>query len=140
MREKHQTLNRRSIRLKEFDYSQAGAYFVTLCTKFRKPILGEIIDGTMHMNETGLIIAKTWKWLSEQYFYVKLDAWAIMPNHFHGIVFLLDDRRGGSRTAPTKRKSLGHLIGAFKTVSTKQINQLHGTPVNPSGSATTMNT
>ena len=54
-----------------------------------------------------------------------------MPNHLLGTVFLLDDGRGGSRTAPTKRKPLGRLIGAFKTVSTKQINQLRGTPGQP---------
>ena len=131
MPEGNQILHRRSIRLKEYDYGQPGAYFVTLCTKFRKPIFGEIIDGTMKMNETGLIIEATWQWLSEQYSYVKLDTWMVMPNHFHGIVFLLDDRRGGSRTAPTKRKPLGRLIGAFKTVSTKKINQIRGTPGQP---------
>ncbi len=54
-----------------------------------------------------------------------------MPNHFHGIVFLLDDRRGGSRTAPTKRKPLGRLIGAFKTVSTQRINEIRNTPGSP---------
>jgi putative transposase len=128
MRGKNQILNRHSVRLKEYDYSQAGAYFVTLCAQKRKPIFGNIIDGTMQMNGTGLIIAAAWRWVSEQYPYVKLDTWVVMPNHFHGIVSLLDDRRGGSRTAPTKRKPLGRLIGAFKTVSTKRINELRRTP------------
>jgi REP element-mobilizing transposase RayT len=50
-----------------------------------------------------------------------------MPNHFHGIVFLFNDPMGGSRTAPTKQKPLGRLMGAFKTVSTKRINEIHGT-------------
>ncbi|MCX5915901.1 MAG: transposase [Deltaproteobacteria bacterium] len=131
VRDKNQILNRHSVRLKEYDYSQAGVYFVTLCAKNRKSIFGDIIDGTMQTNETGLIIAATWQWLSEQYPYVRLDTWVVMPNHFHGIVFLLDDRRGGSRTAPTKRKPLGRLIGAFKTVSTKRINALRGTPGQP---------
>jgi REP element-mobilizing transposase RayT len=105
MRGKNQILNRHSVRLKEYDYSQAGAYFVTLCAQKRKPIFGNIIDGTMQMNGTGLIIAAAWRWVSEQYPYVKLDTWVVMPNHFHGIVSLLDDRRGGSRTAPTKKAS-----------------------------------
>jgi len=131
MPEKNQILNRHSIRLKEYDYSQAGAYFATVCTKFRKTIFGEIINGIMQMNDSGLVIAETWHWLSEQYPYVELDTWVVMPNHFHGILFLLDDRRGGSRTAPTNRKPLGRLIGAFKTVSTKRINIIRGTPGQP---------
>jgi putative transposase len=97
----NQILHRHSIRLKEYDYVQPGAYFVTICTKFRKPIFGEIIDGTMQMNEKGLIIAETWQWLSEQYSYVKLDTWVIMPNHFHAIVFLLDANR------PYKTETIG---------------------------------
>jgi REP element-mobilizing transposase RayT len=128
MRDKNQILNRHSIRLKEYDYSQAGAYFVTLCTKNRKFILGDTIDGIMQLNNSGLIIAETWQWLSEQYPYVELDTCVVMPNHFHAIILILDDRRGGSRTAPTMRKPLGRLIGAFKTVSTKQINALRGAP------------
>ena len=131
MRGETRILNCRSIRLKEYDYSQAGAYFVTLCTKKGESIFGDIIDGIMRLNKSGLIIAETWQWLSEQYPYVELDTWAIMPNHFHGILFLLDERRGGSRTAPTKRKPLGRLIGAFKTVSTKRINELRDTPGQP---------
>lgn len=60
---------------------------------------------------------------------VELDQWVIMPNHMHGIVVITDDRRGGSPTDPTtKRKPVGRLVGAFKTVSTKQINELRGTP------------
>jgi pimeloyl-ACP methyl ester carboxylesterase len=62
---------------------------------------------------------------------VKIDEFIIMPNHKHGILRITDRRRGGSRTAPTGRKSLGRLIGAFKTVSTKQINQLRNTPGKP---------
>jgi len=55
----------------------------------------------------------------------------VMPNHLHGIIVIMEDQcRGGSRTAPTeiKRKPLGQLIGAFKTVSTKRINEMRGTP------------
>jgi putative transposase len=68
--------------------------------------------------------AESWKWLSSAYNYVVLDMWTIMPNHLRGIIF---DQpcRGGSRAAPTsefKIKPLGQIIGAFKTISTKQIN------------------
>ncbi|MCD4652748.1 transposase, partial [bacterium] len=76
----------------------------------------------------GEIINNTWKWLRKQYEYVDLDQFIIMPNHIHGIICI---RRGGSRTAPTrKRKPLGRLIGAFKTVSTKQINLIRQTSGN----------
>lgn len=118
--------HRRSIRLKEYDYSQAGAYYVTLCTYQRECLFGEIIDGEMRLNDWGRIIYDSWEWLGQQYAYVDLYEWVIMPNHFHGII-VIDDRRGGSRTALTQ-KPLGRLVGAFKTVSSKQINKLRDNP------------
>jgi putative transposase len=124
--------HRCSIRLKDYDYSQAGAYFVTLCTKDRECLMGEIVDGQMQLNHYGQIAANCWEWLPRQYEYIDMDEWIIMPNHLHGILVINDDgRKGGSRTAPTqatKRKSLGRLIGAFKTVSSKQINTIRKTP------------
>ena len=122
--------HRRSIRLKGYDYTQAGAYFVTVVAWQRECLFGEIVDGEMILNEYGRIVADTWQWLENQYPYVELGTCVVMPNHFHGILLIRDDGRGGSRTAPTepiKRKPLGQLIGAFKTVSTKQINLLHDT-------------
>ena len=84
----------------------------------------------MKSNDLGEIVADTWLWLAQQYPYVELDAWCIMPNHLHGIIIITDDNkpcRGSSRTAQLqnaqRRKPLGSIIGAFKTVSTKQINQ-----------------
>lgn len=114
---------RHSIRLKDYDYAQAGAYFVTICVKDRACVLGMIENEKMQLSDYGKLVSTSWEWLAQQYAYVELDAWAIMPNHLHGIVFIHDNLRGGSRTAPTvSRKTLGRLIGAFKTVSTKQIN------------------
>jgi len=86
----------------------------------------------MILNEYGTIISETWQWLSEQYQYIQLHEWIIMPNHLHGIIEYCAVGRGGSRTAPTitKRKPLGRIIGAFKTVSTKQINKIQNTPGN----------
>jgi len=121
-----QSYQRRSIRLKDYDYSQEGAYFVTICTQNHKPLLGEIRNAEMVLNEYGKIVAECWLWLSKQYPHVELDEWVLMPNHMHGIIILC---RGGSRTAPTGiYKPLGRLIGAFKTTSTKRINVLHRTP------------
>ncbi len=129
--EKH---HRRSIRLKGYDYSQAGAYFITIVTQGRVCMFGDVVDGAMCLNDTGRIVAEVWQWLATQYDYVMLDAWVVMPNHLHGIMVITDpdgdadQGRGGSRTAPTRRKSVGRLVGAFKTVSTKRINERHGTP------------
>jgi putative transposase len=139
------THHRRSIRLAGYDYASSGAYFVTICVQGGECLLGKVVDGEMQLNEWGQIAAEAWEWLDEQYSYVSLDVWVIMPNHMHGIIVIRDADaqgdvgrnnvagRGGSRTAPTdgvptKRKPLGRLVGAFKTVSTKRINQLRDMP------------
>ena len=99
----------------------------------------------MRLNQYGEIVAESYQWLAQRYPYLALDEWIIMPNHFHGIMVI--SGRGGSRTTPPltrhdlvltdknlpinpelKQKPLGRLIGAFKTVSTKQINILWCTP------------
>ncbi len=121
---------RRSIRLKGYDYRQPGAYFVTICTLNREMLLGEIAEDSQRASQLlldghGRIATECWLWLAAQYPYVELDEWVVMPNHLHGIL-VLSDGRGGSRTAPTK--PLGRLIGAFKTVSTKRMNDMRGTP------------
>jgi putative transposase len=122
--------HRHSIRLQGYDYSQVGAYFVTIVAWRREMLFGEIVDGKMVSNDFGKIVAEKWQWLETQYNYVELGIWVVMPNHHHGILIIHDDGRGDSRIAPTppaKRKPLGGLIGAFKTVSTKQINLLRNT-------------
>jgi|SRR5947207_7173922 len=145
--------HRRSIRLSGWDYSADGAYFVTVCTNRRLHMFGEIVDGQMGLNAVGSIVAEAWQWLATQYPFVALDEWCVMPNHLHGILVLTG--RGGSRTAPTPhspdddtadaatvnghatttaRKPVGRLIGAFKTVSTKHINQLRDMPAAVVGS------
>jgi len=118
--------HRRSIRLQGYDYSQAGMYFVTLCTRNRECLFGEIVDETMRLNPVGQIVADSWAWLAQRYEHVELDEWVVMPNHLHGIVVINDHCKGGSRTAPTK--PIGRLIGAYKTVSTKQANTFRQTP------------
>ena len=119
--------HRRSIRLKGYDYSQAGAYFVTIVAWQRECLFGNLVDGEMMLSDFGKIVTEKWEWLEAQYEYVELGSWVVMPNHFHGI--LLINGRGGSRPTPTPTttKPLGGLIGAFKTVSSKQINLLRRT-------------
>ncbi len=120
--------HRHSIRLRGYDYSQAGAYFVTICTQGRACLFGDITDGEMGLNDIGMVAADTWQWLAAQYDYVVLDEWVIMPNHLHAII-IIRDCRGVSRTAPPgKPKPIGGLIGAFKTVGTRRINEMRNTP------------
>jgi REP element-mobilizing transposase RayT len=127
---------RRTIRLAGRDYSADGAYFVTVCTIDREPLLGSIVEGVLRLNAFGSVVADTWRWLPVQYPYVTLDEWCVMPDHLHGILVL-----GGSRGIPAgdtdattvdvaavRRKPVGGLIGAFKTVSTKHLNALRRTP------------
>ncbi len=81
-----------------FDYSMAGAYFITMVTYQRSCIFGDIEDGEMQLNVFGQIIKQTWEWLSNHFTYVELDTYIVMPNHFHGIIKIIepdDSGRGG---------------------------------------------
>jgi hypothetical protein len=88
--------HRRSIRLQEYDYSQAGAYFVTICTHQKECLLGEIVDGEMRLNQFGDLVKLYWQNLSKHYSYLQLDEFVVMPNHLHGILVLCDDRGDGA--------------------------------------------
>jgi putative transposase len=81
--------HRRSIRLKDFDYGQAGAYFVTICTQDRACLFGAIVAGEMRANAGGMMVQAVWEALPEHYVGVELDAFVVMPNHVHGIILLI---------------------------------------------------
>ncbi|PIP72247.1 MAG: transposase, partial [Nitrospinae bacterium CG22_combo_CG10-13_8_21_14_all_47_10] len=121
--------NRRSIRLKGYDYSQAGAYFVTICAQNRECLFGEIADGQMVLNDAGEIIAEEWMKSGEIRDEIELDEWVVMPNHLHAIVMI---RRGDRPVAPTSPgphpKSIGALLAGFKSAATKRINKTRKTP------------
>jgi len=78
--------HRRSIRLKGYDYSQAGLYFITICVKNRKCLFGNIDNGKMNRNDAGKMIEKLWNEIPNDFKYTKLHEYIIMPNHFHGII------------------------------------------------------
>jgi REP element-mobilizing transposase RayT len=137
--------NRRSVRLKHFDYRSSMAYFVTICAHEKQCIFGEIIDGMMLKNPLGEIVEEEWLRTGELRPYVELDAAIVMPNHFHGIVMLIDANEGTENTgtahagtarhAPTERAfgqsvshSLASVVGSFKSAVSKRINELRGTP------------
>jgi REP element-mobilizing transposase RayT len=125
MIEKHR---RKSIRLIEYDYSQPGNYFVTVCTKNHECIFGTILNGKMNLNEEGIIVDSCWNGIHEHFSNVELDEYVVMPNHFHGIITICECDGRGEVTSPLPMPTLGQIIAYFKYQSTKLINELHNTP------------
>ena len=115
--------HRRSVRLKGYDYSRPGAYFVTLCTHDRESLFGEICNGLTHLNRMGLIVQRTWFDLPHHYPHIVLDAMVIMPNHLHGVIVLTE---GDEAAKP--RQGLPEIVRAFKSYSARRINALRRTP------------
>ena len=124
---------RRKRRLRGHDYTAPGAYYITLRARRAIPPFGQSADGALVLTEIGRAVEKAWRWLSTQYAYVVLDDYAVMPDHLHGILRLLPDKATATADASTttavvveKRKTVGSLIGAFKTVSTNEMNRILG--------------
>jgi len=80
--------HRHSIRLREYDYSNAGAYFVTVCTQNRECLFGKIVDGKVILNDAGRMVESIWNELDQHYKGIETDESVVMPNHFHGIIVL----------------------------------------------------
>ena len=129
---------RKSVRLKQYDYSHAGGYFITICTYNKECLFGEVINGEMRITEYGNIVRDEWLKAEKLREYVKLDRYVVMPNHFHGIIIIYNDNEGTARCAPTSRfgkivpNSLPVIVRSFKSAVTKQINMVrkeYGKPV-----------
>lgn len=101
-----------------YDYAQDNLYFVTSCVKNMECIFGEVVNKKMVLNDYGEIVKKQWFWLADQYSYIDLHAFVVMPNHIHGIIEI---KRKNAIYQDQKIKSLSQLIGAFKTTSSKKI-------------------
>ncbi len=107
--------HRRSIRLPGYDYTSSGAYFITICTHEKQKIFGEIIDEKMILNEIGKIVADEWIKTAIIRPYIELDNFIVMPNHFHGIIWMIYPYgRGTARRAPTVERfgipSIGSIL------------------------------
>ena len=83
--------DRKSTRLKGCDYSQAGAYFITICVKNKKCALGKIGDGIVHFSQEGKFVSDAWNDLSRHYPHTNLDEFVVMPNHVHGIIIIVGE-------------------------------------------------
>lgn len=116
--------HRRSIRLKEYDYTNSGAYFITVCTWNRECIFGKIVNAEIKLSPVGEIAQQEWYNISSRFPDVELDAFVIMPNHLHGIIkvgaplagaldnAIVQNIRAGTSPAPT----LGVIVGSFKSL------------------------
>ena len=140
--------HRRSIRLKDYDYSSVGAYFVTICVLNRECLFGDIVDGEMKPFDSGKIVETVWGELPERFPNVEMGEFIVMPNHFHGIIILTvgaglgppdsgppdsgppndngppDDKSQTNKGAASRAPTLGDVICAFKSISTIRINRL----------------
>jgi REP-associated tyrosine transposase len=138
--------HRRSIRLGGYDYSQPGAYFLTVCVSGKEHLFGEIVEGQMLANERGELVARQWSDLPRHYPEIRLDAFCVMPNHVHGIIEIVapdvrairessgqkpraEHTVGAIHESPLRRRRmlLPRIIGRFKMNTTKRINQVNGT-------------
>ena len=131
---------RRSIRLKDFDYSQVGAYFVTICTYDRECLFGQIVDEKMRSNEFGRLVAEEWSRSGKIRHEMDMDEFIVMPNHVHGIIKIMGSEKGvgnqrhvgatGRSPLPAgpAPNSIGAFVAGFKSIATKRINDMRGTP------------
>jgi putative transposase len=112
---------RRSIRLKGYDYAQAGAYFITICTHNRQPFFGEIVraglsPAQMEFNQYGGIAYDQWQKIPERFENIELDQFVIMPNHIHAILFIIEPATGtarvGASPTPTVDETENAQVGA----------------------------
>jgi len=116
--------NRRSIRLQGYDYTRAGAYFVTVCAQNRECLFGEIANGQLSLNGAGRMIQTAWDDLPVRFHHIELDEFIVMPNHIHGIV-IFARRRGEPCVRPsivrprgTLPDTVGRMVQAFKSITT----------------------
>ncbi len=137
--------SRRSIRLKSYDYAQAGAYFVTICTQNRACLFGDVVDDEMLLNRLGSVAHDEWARTPEIRQEVDFDVFQVMPNHIHGIIVIAENGSGASDVSvgahgraplPCKPptglsrapRSLGSIVAGFKSAATKRINVVRHTP------------
>ena len=90
MNHDHEKRHRRSIRLRGYDYTRTGAYFVTICVHGKLFLFGNIVDEEMRLNEAGLMIKKWWVELNRKFPNVETDEYIVMPNHFHSIITIVN--------------------------------------------------
>ncbi len=120
-RDKH---HRRSLRLSGYDYSQNGAYFVTVCTQNRECLFGKIENGEMRLNDTGRMVCQCWQDIPLHFPNVLNDGFVVMPNHFHGILFIVGAIVGAKNVSPLQAKNVSPLQGQRTDGTSKTIGSI----------------
>ena len=110
----------RSIRLKDYDYSQEGLYFVTICVQNKICLFGNIAEGKMILNSEGKMIEKEWLKIPEPFPNTTLHEYVVMPNHFHAIIEILNNQIEDREQPQEIVSSMGDMIGAFKSIVTNE--------------------
>lgn len=135
--------SRKSIRLPEYDYTEPGAYFITILTHRREHLFGEAEGGVMRLSKYGLIIEEEWLRSAIVRAPWEFREYVVMPDHFHGIVVITDtlDVRvhscaplhdeAGDRVFHRLPRSLGSFVAGFKAACTSRINNVRDTPRQP---------
>jgi len=143
---KPQKFNRKSPRLHDFDYTQDGGYFITICTHNRLKLFGDIdVDGAMHISQWGQIAQSCWDIIPRHFPHVRLDKFVVMPNHVHGILFVIEPNPPDNELSPpasgvgaihesplrnnnvprgSKKGSVSAIVGLYKSAVTRQINAI----------------
>ena len=116
---------RRSIRLKGYDYSQGGAYFVTIVAQGRLCLFGDVVDGEMRANDAGEMVWRVWDGMPGRFPSIEMDEFVVMPNHVHGVIIIrqsLGSLVGGQGDSGVQRDTeattVGDVVGAFKSLTT----------------------
>ncbi len=121
--------NRRSVRLKHYNYTEFGAYFLTICTKNKQWLFGEIKDDKMCLNNLGKIAFNCWQEIPQHFPHIELDVFVIMPNHLHGILWInnsINDPSQNRQFGKMDKGSISSIVRSYKAVVTKKINQICG--------------
>ena len=135
-----QKRQRKSIRLKEYDYTTKNLYFITICTHNHEHLFGKIIDGNIRLNDLGRIAEKEWLKTKEIRKNITIDYYVVMPNHIHGIINIIDTIQADHVESDTEHRvptyerfgrsipnSISTIIRSYKSAVTKKINELRKT-------------
>lgn len=127
-----------------YDYTQPGAYFITIIAHQRRCVFGAVVDGEMWLNDAGRIAEQCWQEIPAHFPHVELHACVVMPNHVHGIIWITGNGAVGARHAMPLPESavmeqfgkpvsgsIPTIVRSFKSATTKRINEMRGTPGAP---------
>jgi len=143
---------RKPIRLKDYDYSRTGAYFITICSYNRECILGNVKAGEMILNQFGNIVLECWNSLAGRYTNIETDKFVVMPNHIHGIIMITDSENTykeairklqrpvvaihelplqSNKIVERRKMLIPKVVGYFKMNAAKKINIVRNTTDTP---------